>query len=808
MLSMRRILRDYDDAGSLNSLLALWGFADDHTFMTKAGDVGLVYRLSGADYEGLDHAQRRAVVHAYEATLRSLDETFRVYQYLVKRRIAPIRTTACPESLARHAIRQRAEYLNDRRAELFELQLFLVLVHEDQRRGANSTRLRGLFREPRAAMRRWLSASETARLLQTDVERSIATLHATAQTVQTLLADVVAPVRLNKREAFGFFRTLLNLAPEKVEAPLCYDTHLDYFVSDSAVECHRDHLDVDGRHVKVLTMKEPPSTTFAHLMEGLHTVPGECVACLEWRRLPADRARHDLQMRRRHFFNKRVAFVNYVAPDTKAEEMLVDDSASATVRQLGEALTETEVNGHFLGECSLTIAVWDEDPRVAIRCAAEATKVLASHDGVLADESYNLLNAWLAMVPGNRAYNLRRLALLETNCADLGFLFTLDQGARNSAHLGQEALAVLETEHSTPYYLNLHVEDVGHTLITGATGAGKSFLLNFLITHAQKYDPLTVIFDLGHSYRKLATLLGGSYVELGLRHERVSINPFALDPTPEHLHFLHGFARVLLEGADAYQLSDAEDRELYEAIANLYVLDGSQRRLSTLANLVPRALSRRMAKWLEGGRYGAMFDRAEDTLSVNRLQVFDLESIAAYPELLEPLLFYVLHRVSTAVQDPSQSGSLKLCVLDEAWRFIQHAQLRAYVTEGLKTWRKCNAAMVLATQAVDDFASGELLRTVVESCPTKLLLANPSFDRQQHGALFQMNENELELLAHLLPRRQLLLKRPRVTKVLNLNVDPRSYWLYTNTPVENERVNAVIAKYGFEAGLDHLAASA
>jgi hypothetical protein len=56
---------------------------------------------------------------------------------------------------------------------------------------------------------------------------------------------------------------------------------------------------------------------------------------------------------------------------------------------------------------------------------------------------------------------------------------------------------------------------------------------------------------------------------------------------------------------------------------------------------------------------------------------------------------------------------------------------------------------------------GRLLRTVVESCPTKLLLANPSMDRRQYAELFQMNEMELDLLAGLMPRQQILLKRPR-----------------------------------------------
>jgi type IV secretion system protein VirB4 len=130
------------------------------------------------------------------------------------------------------------------------------------------------------------------------------------------------------------------------------------------------------------------------------------------------------------------------------------------------------------------------------------------------------------------------------------------------------------------------------------------------------------------------------------------------------------------------------------------------------------------------------------------------------------------------------------------------------VQEALKTWRKRNAAMLLATQAIDDFASTDLLRTVVESCPTKLLLANPSLDRARYAELFQLNPTELDLLTDLIPRRQILLKRPDLAKVLNLMVDPRSYWLYTNTPIENERVTAIFKEHGFEAGLDRLAASA
>ena len=112
-----------------------------------------------------------------------------------------------------------------------------------------------------------------------------------------------------------------------------------------------------------------------------------------------------------------------------------------------------------------------------------------------------------------------------------------------------------------------------------------------------------------------------------------------------------------------------------------YVLDRNQRRLFTLANLLPRALMARLQKWVEGGRYAELFDNVEDTLTFERLQIFDFDAMRAYPSLIEPLLFYILHRVNERVLDEADTRTLKLCVMDEAWRFIQNPT-RAYVQEG------------------------------------------------------------------------------------------------------------------------------
>jgi type IV secretion/conjugal transfer VirB4 family ATPase len=810
MLSIRSIRRDFRSAGSLHSMLAPWGFADDGVLVTKGGQVGVFYRLAPIDYECLDHAQRGDVVHRYEAALRLLDERFQICQYLFKRRIDPLTAPQCSSPVVHEAIQRRTADLNQRRNDLYTIEIYAVLLLKGLSvKKASRVSLGQAATAPIAAIRGWLSSSHVTAIVDAELTAAIDELRHHARSFEVQTADTLRPHRLDSRRAFAFLRQLVNYDPEVAAAASPkYDSCLDYFMADTPVECERRHLSVGEHSVKVLTMKEPPSTTRAHQLEALYTVPGEFIACLEWQRIPSERMRREIHSLRRHHFNRRTSLRNYVASDVKPEEMLVDESANATVRHLNEALTDLEVNGHVFGQTSLTLVMYDREPEALERAVAEARNTMANHDGMLVAEGYNLLNAWLSIVPGNSAFNVRRLALSETNCADLSFLFTLDGGSPECPHLGREALAVFETEHNTLYHLALHVNDVGHTAILGATGSGKSFLLNCLLTQAQRYDPLTVVFDIGRSYRKLASVLGGSFLEIGLRTGDVTINPFAHDPTPEHLHFLNGFLRVLLEGRDGHRLSETEDRECYEAIQHLYVLAPEQRRLRTLAALLPRALALRLGKWIEGGRYADLFDHVHDNLTVQNFQVFEFESMRAFPDLLEPLLFYVFHRVIARMTDPALAGVLKICLMEEAWEFIRHERFRQYAKTVLKTGRKHHVAMLLATQSIQDFASADLVDTVRDNCPTKCLLANPGLDPALYAEVFQLNHVEVDRLRKLAPRRQFLLKRPGLAKVLNVNVDPFSYALYTNTPVENERINALIKEHGLSQGLEEFAATA
>jgi type IV secretory pathway VirB4 component len=175
------------------------------------------------------------------------------------------------------------------------------------------------------------------------------------------------------------------------------------------------------------------------------------------------------------------------------------------------------------------------------------------------------------------------------------------------------------------------------------------------------------------------------------------------------------------------------------------------------------------------------------------------------PELLEPLLFYVLHRASTAVQDPANATTLKAFFIDEAWRFFRNPVIRQYIVEALKTWRKRNAAMILATQSSDDLLRSEMLATVAESCPTKFFLANPGIDSEAYRQVFHLNGVETETIRSLIPKQEILIKRSDFAKVLRLNVDARSYWLYTNDPYDNQRKEELVGRFGLEEGLEILA---
>ena len=732
MFRIDKAIKPWKESAALNAHINLYGFWNETTFLTKSGDLGMVLRVPGVDYESLDSGEQEYAVKRLESALKAFGSGFHIYQYLFKSNRPEIPFASYDDPVVETAIDQRRQFFEAKRDHLYQIEIvYCILLEGARSKTGVAPALARLFHDPAGAadeLKAQFINGSMKMLLRSQIEHDLSRLDQRVQAFVRQLADFMQMDVLDKQGQFTFFRRLLNYDEWRIAGKPQSTQFLDYQVVNSNIEAERDHLRVGEHVVRVLTMKEAITETRPLVLDALLKIPANFMVCTEWTPLPTDKARNEVNKRRRHFNMSKTGFVSQLSSDTtkaNPRDVLVDESKQADIENLGDCLRALG-DGQSLGDFSLTIVLHGKEKCGLDQLIGEFTSVFTNADGNLFTETYNQLNAYFAIVPGNYALNLRKLYLLNTNYADLSFLFTILPGEKTNSHLGTEYLAALETDNSTPYFLNLHNGEVAHTLILGMTGSGKSYFCNFILQNAQKYAPLTFIFDIGGSFQSLTHIFGGSYLNVGQEARDFTINPFSLAPSKENKQFLFSFFRVLTEGqgdgcAQRYRLDFKEERKLWDAIERAYMLEPDQRTVSNFANIIGE-LKERLQRWTRGGQYGFLFDNVEDTLSFSRFQTFNFHGWSDAPEVLEPLLFYVLHRASNEIADPKKLATFKMFLLDEAWLFIKNETIRNYVVQAQKTWRKHNAAMILATQSIKELQESGMLQIVSESCPTKISL--------------------------------------------------------------------------------------
>jgi type IV secretion/conjugal transfer VirB4 family ATPase len=813
MLNLSRVIKPWKEADALSAHINLYGFWTETAFLTKSGDLGMVLSVTGVDYESLDTDEQQYAVKRLESALKSFGEGFHVYQYLFKTNRPEIPFATYDDELIDAAIDQRRQYFESKRDHLYEVELFYVIVLEGARSKTGIlSALARMPRDPQGAIRE-LKAQFTNDnlkvLLRKQIDIDMVRLEQCVQNFTRHLADLM-PIEIQGQQAqFSFFRRLLNFDDWRIAGKPQSTQYLDFQVVNSNIEAERDHLRVGDHFVRILTMKEAIAETRPLVLDRLFKIEGNFYVVTEWTPLSMAKARKEVDKRRRHFNMSKSGFVSQIGSDptkTNQRDVLIDESKQADIENLGECLRVLG-DGQTLGDFSLTVVLYSTDLQTINREMGEFTSVFTNADGALFTETYNQLNALFATVPGNYAQNLRKMYLLNSNYADLSFLFTIHPGEKTNPHLRSEYLAVLETDNATPYYLNLHNGEVAHTLILGMTGSGKSFLCNFLLTNAQKYRPQTYIFDIGGSFQSLTEIFGGTYLNVGQDSRDFTINPFSLPEGKENQQFLFSFFRVLIESNDKrYKLDFKEERKLWEAIERMYVVAPEQRTLSTFSQIIGE-LKERLHRWTKEGQYGFLFDNVEDTLSFSKFQTFNFAGWGDAPEVLEPLLFYVLHRASNEIANPAKLATFKTFLLDEAWLFIKNETIRSYIVAAQKTWRKHNAAMILATQSIKELEESGMLAVVAESCPTKIFLANPEMNRQVYREAFHLNDTEIDIIADLIPPGEMLIRKAQSSKKVRLNVDSVSYWIATNNARDNLLKREAFTQYGIAEGVRQLAST-
>jgi type IV secretory pathway VirB4 component len=683
MLNLSRVIKPWKEADALSAHINLYGFWTETTFLTKSGDLGMVLSVTGVDYESLDNDEQQYAVKRLESALKSFGEGFHVYQYLFKTNRPEIPFASYDDALIDAAIDQRRQFFESKRDRLYQIELFYVIVLEGARSktGIMPALLR-IPRDPQGGIRE-LKAQFTSDnmkvLLRTQIDADLIKLEQRVQNFTRQLADLM-PIEVQGQQAqFSFFRRLLNFDDWRIAGKPQSTQYLDYQVVNSNIEAERDHLRVGDHFVRILTMKEAIAETRPLVLDRLFKIEGNFYVVTEWTPLSMAKARKEVDKRRRHFNMSKSGFVSQMGSDpakTNQRDVLIDESKQADIENLGECLRALG-DGQTLGDFSLTVVLYSTDLQTINQEMGEFTGVFTNADGALFTETYNQLNALFATVPGNYAQNLRKMYLLNSNYADLSFLFTIHPGEKTNPHLRSEYLAVLETDNATPYYLNLHNGEVAHTLILGMTGSGKSFLCNFLLTNAQKYRPQTYIFDIGGSFQSLTEIFGGTYLERrpgepGLHHQPVQSAGEQGEPAISVLIL----SRAHRGQRQALPLDFKEERKLWEAIERMYVVAPEQRTLSTFSQIIGE-LKERLHRWTKEGQYGFLFDNVEDTLSFSKFQTFNFAGWGDAPEVLEPLLFYVLHRASNEIANPAKLATFKTFLLDEAWLFIKNETIRS-----------------------------------------------------------------------------------------------------------------------------------
>src|SRR5579885_3508527 len=208
-------------------------------------------------------------------------------------------------------------------------------------------------------------------------------------------------------------------------------------------------------------------------------------------------------------------------------------SSRAATSDLNLALQE--LGADYAGEAyvTATVAVWDNDPRIAAEKLRLVEKVIQGRDFTAMPETINAVDAWLGSLPGHVYANVRQPPISTLNLAHMIPLSAVWAGPERDEHLAAPPLLFGKTEGSTPFRFSLHVGDVGHTLVVGPTGAGKSVLLALMATQFRRYSNSQVFaFDFGGSIRAAALAMGGDWHDLGGgltegSAESVSLQPLA-----------------------------------------------------------------------------------------------------------------------------------------------------------------------------------------------------------------------------------------------------------------------------------------
>jgi type IV secretion system protein VirB4 len=527
-------------------------------------------------------------------------------------------------------------------------------------------------------------------------------------------------------------------------------------------------------HVRILTIVGFPTATTPGILDELNRLAFPYRWSTRAILLDKTDATKLLTKIRRQWFAKRKSIAAILKEVmTNEASALVDTDAANKAADADMALQELGADYAGQAYVTATITVWDDDPRVAAEKLRLVEKVIQGRDFTAMTETINAVDAWLGSLPGHVYANVRQPPISTLNLAHMIPLSAVWAGPERDEHFDAPPLLYGRTEGSTPFRLSIHVGDVGHTLIVGPTGAGKSVLLALMALQFRRYPQSQVFaFDFGGSIRAAALAMQGDWHDLGGgltegSEESVSLQPLArIDDVAERAWASDWLIAIL--SRESVPVTPEVKEHLWSALSSLASAPVAERTLTGLSVLLQsNDLKQALRPYCVGGPYGRLLDAEAEHLGEAHVQAFETEGLIG-TGAAAAVLAYLFHRIEDRLD-----GRPTLLIVDEGWLALDDDGFAGQLREWLKTLRKKNASVIFATQSLSDIDGSAIAPAIIESCQTRILLPNERAVEPQITAIYRrfgLNDRQIEILARATPKRDYYCQSRRGNRLFELGL--------------------------------------
>ena len=602
---------------------------------------------------------------------------------------------------------------------------------------------------------------------------------------------------LSDEETLTYLHDCISDRPHRVAVPQT-PFHLDALLPDAALVGGLAPR-LGSKHLRVISVRSFVTETEPGLLDALNRLP----ISYRWvtRFLPLDReeGRKQLEIIRKRWFSKRKGLLTLLREALFREETaLLDNDATNQTADADAAMQELGADGVAAGYATLTITIAEQDETLADETVRQVQQVADGLGFVTQVESVNAVEAWLGSLPGQGYADMRRPILLTPSLAHLIPMSAVWAGPARNHHLGAAPLMLTATDGATPFRLDLHVGDVGHTLVVGPTGAGKSVLLATLAAQWLRYPNAQVyLFDKGRSARAAILGLGGDFLDLG-EEDALGLQPLETIDIASEAAWALDWLVALLNGAGV-KVDPERRSELWRTLEILSQRSKEERTLTLLAALVQdHELRAALQPYTHAGPYGRLLDLDQSSLRVSRVQAFEMDDLMKKPAAIGPVLGALFH-----VLERRFDGSPSLLVLDEAWLFLKDSAFAAQIQDWLKTLRKRNVAVIFASQELADVEASPIASTIIEACLTRIFLPNDRAREPRSRTFYEalgLNGRQIELIADATPKRDYYLASRNGCRLFELGLGPAALaFVAASRPEDHQSIDAVRERIGGEA---------